>query len=108
IPFLFLLKMQRRERNWIIGLASIYFCLSVELVIVMCVTADRSSSELCKVFFIASHAVFAMMIGYGLTILAAYIATHYAKIRIWCFAGGILAVVVAFACLWGATGTLYF
>jgi tetratricopeptide (TPR) repeat protein len=108
LPLAFLLKMHRRERNWIIGLASIYFCLSVVLVIVMAVTADRSSSELCKVFFTASHAIFAMLIGYGLTILAAYVATHYEKIRRWCFVGGAVALGLAIYCLWDATGKLYF
>jgi tetratricopeptide (TPR) repeat protein len=108
LPFLFILKMHRRERNWIIGLASIYFCLSVVLVVVMSVTADRSSSELCKVFFTASHALFAMLIGYGLTILAAYVATHYQKIRLWCFVGGGVALALAIYCLVDATGKLYF
>ena len=63
------------------------------LVIILNVTADRSTSELNKVFFTASHAIFAMMIGYGVTILAAYVATHYEKIRGWCFVGGGLRAV---------------
>ncbi|MGA2868231.1 MAG: DUF2723 domain-containing protein [Verrucomicrobiota bacterium] len=108
IPFAFLLKMHKRERNWIIGLAGIYFCISVVLVIVMSVTADRSSSELCKVFFIASHAIFAILIGYGMTILAAYVATHYQKIRGWCFVGGGFALLAAFYCLIDAIGHFYF
>ncbi|HEY4415443.1 MAG TPA: DUF2723 domain-containing protein, partial [Verrucomicrobiae bacterium] len=108
IPFLFLLKMHKRERSWIIGLTAIYLCTSVVLVIVMNVTPDRSSSELCKVFFTASQAIFAIMIGYGITILVAYVATHYEKIRIWCLAGGVLAMIVAFLGLMDATGKLYF
>ena len=27
LPFLFLFKMHKRERSWIIGLTAIYFCL---------------------------------------------------------------------------------
>ena len=27
LPFLFLLKMHKRERSWIVGLSSIYFCI---------------------------------------------------------------------------------
>jgi thioredoxin-like negative regulator of GroEL len=108
IPFFFLLKMHKRERAWIIGLASIYLFLAVLLVIILNVTPDRSTSELNKVFFTASHAVFAMMIGYGLVILAAYVATHYEKLRRWCFVGGALAAVLAVYCLVDAIGKLFF
>ena len=57
------------------------------------VTPDRPASDLNKVFFTASHALFAMMIGYGLTLMAAYMATHYEKFRRWGFVGGGVAVV---------------
>jgi len=108
IPFAFLMKMHKRERNWIIGLSAIYFCIAVVLVIMLNVSADRSTADLNEVFFIASHAVFSMMIGYGLTILAAYVAVHYEKLRHWCFGGAALAVVLAFYCLVNAIGKLYF
>ena len=108
IPFAFLLKMHKRERNWIIGLSAIYFWISVVLVIMLNVSADRSTSELNKVFFTASHAIFAMLIGYGVTILAAYVATHYEKIRRWCFAGAGVASVAGVYCLVDAIGKLYF
>jgi len=108
IPFVFLMKMHKRERNWIIGLSAIYFFISVLLVIILNVSADRSTSELNKVFFTASHAIFAMMIGYGVTILAAYVATHYEKIRNWCFAGAGVALVLAVYCLVNAIGKLFF
>ena len=108
IPFLFLPKMQKRERAWIGGLMSVYFCLSVLMVIMLDVTPDRSATELNKVFFTASHTLFAIMIGYGLTLLAAYVATHYQKFRVWGIAGGCLAIILAFFSLWSATGELYF
>ena len=108
IPFAFLMKMHKRERNWILGLTAVYLFISVLLVIILNVTADRSTSELNKVFFTASHAIFAMMIGYGVTILAAYVATHYEKIRKWCFYGAGAAVVLAVYCLVNAIGKLYF
>jgi len=108
IPFLFILKMHQRERSWIIGLTAIYFCLSVLLVILVNVSPDRSTSELNKVFFTASHGLFALMIGYGLTLLAAYVATHYANFRQWGLVGGAVALVLAIYCLWDATGKLYF
>jgi tetratricopeptide (TPR) repeat protein len=108
IPFIFLLKMHRRERSWIIGLSSIYLFISVLLVILLNVSPDRATSELNKVFFTASQGLFAMMIGYGLTILAAYVATHYEKIRLWCFVGGGVALALAFYSLMDAAGKLYF
>jgi tetratricopeptide (TPR) repeat protein len=108
IPFVFLMKMHKRERNWIIGLTAVYLFISVLLVIILNVTADRSTSELNKVFFTASHAIFAMLIGYGVTILAAYVATHYEKIRNWCFAGAGAALVLAVYCLVNAIGKLFF
>ena len=108
IPFLFILKMHKRERNWILGLAAIYFFVSVTLVLMLNVSPDRSTVELNKVFFTASHAIFAMLIGYGVTILAAYVATHYERIRSWCFVGGGVFFVLAVYCLVNAIGKLYF
>jgi len=108
LPFLFLKKMQKRERGWLIGLTSIYLLLSVQLVIVLSVSADRSTSELNKVFFTASHGVFAIMIGYGMVLLAAYIATHYEKFRKVGLIGGSVAFVLAMYCLIEAIAKLYF
>jgi tetratricopeptide (TPR) repeat protein len=108
IPFAFINRMRQRERNWIIGVSAIYFWISVMLVIMLNVSADRSTSELNKVFFTASHSLFAMMIGYGVTILAAYVATHYEKIRGWCFAGAGFALLAAFYCLINAIDRVYF
>ncbi len=107
LPFLFLLKMHRRERSWIIGLTAIYFCLAVLLVNLLDVGLDRSSADLNKVFFTASHALFAIMIGYGLTLMAAYMATHYAKFRFWGMIGGAAAVILALYCLADAAAKLY-
>jgi tetratricopeptide (TPR) repeat protein len=108
LPFAFLLKMHKRERSWVIGLTAVYFCLSVLLVILIDVTPDRSSTDLNKVFFTASHGLFAMMIGYGLALMAAYTATHYQVVRIWGFAVGVVAAVLAVGSLTEAAGTLYF
>jgi tetratricopeptide (TPR) repeat protein len=108
LPFLFFFKMQKRERGWILGLTSIYFCLAVLLVILLNVGLDKSTADLNKVFFTASHALFGMMIGYGLTLIAAYMATHYDKFRRWGLLGGGIAVVVALFCLLDAAAKLYF
>ena len=108
LPFAFLMKMHKRERSWIIGLTAIYICLSVLLVVLINVSPDRSSTDLNKVFFTASHGLFAVMIGYGLTLLAAYTATHYQKMRLWGFLGAVVAVVLAVYCLKDVTGKLYY
>ena len=100
--------MHKRERNWIIGLVAIYFCLSVLLVMLINVSPDRSSTDLNKVFFTASHGLFSMMIGYGLALIAAYTATHYQKIRAWGFVVGAIAVILAIFSLKGAAGKLYY
>jgi tetratricopeptide (TPR) repeat protein len=107
LPFAYLLKMHRRERSWIIGLTSIYFCLSVLLVVLINVSADRQSTDLNKVFFTASHGLFAMMIGYGLALLGAYTATNYQKVRMWGLALGAIAVILAISSLKDVAGTLY-
>jgi tetratricopeptide (TPR) repeat protein len=107
LPFLFLFKMHKRERSWIIGLTAIYFCLAVLLVNLLDVGLDRSSADLNKVFFTASHALFAIMIGYGLTLMAAYMATHYARFRFWGMIGGAGAIILALYCLADAAAKLF-
>ena len=108
LPFGFLFKMKNRERAWIIGLTSIYLCVGVLLTIVMNTTPDRASADENKAFFTASHAIVAIMIGYGLALMAAYMATHYEKFRRGGLLGGAIAVVLAVYCLVNATGKLFF
>ncbi len=108
LPVLLLAKMHKRERAWILGVIAIYLHLSVLLVLVLNVQPDRSTTELNKVFFTASHAFFAILIGYGITILAAYIATNFEKIRSWCLIGGVVAFLLAMYNLVDDAGTLYF
>ena len=108
LPVLFLGKMHKRERNWILGVIAVYLHLSVLLVLVLNVSPDRSTTELNKVFFTASHAFFAILIGYGITILAAYIATNYEKLRGWGFVGGVVAFVLAMYNLLDDTGKNFY
>jgi thioredoxin-like negative regulator of GroEL len=108
LPFIFIFKMKNRERSWIIGLAAIYLCVGVLLTIIMNTSLDRQSAEEAKVFFTASHAIVAILIGYGLALMAAYMATHYQNFRRWGLLGGGIAVILAVYCLLVATGKLYF
>ncbi len=108
VPFLFFFKMQKRERAWIIGLTAIYLCLGVLLMILLNPTPDRASADLVKVFFTASHTVVAAMVGYGMALTAAFMATHYHKFRPWSWTGGAVAVVLALYELFNDTHRVYF
>jgi hypothetical protein len=108
VPFVFFLKMQKRERAWLIGLTAIYLCLGVLLIVLLNPTPDRASRDLVKVFFCNSHTVIAALIGYGLALTAAYMATHYQRFRLWGLGGGVVAVVLGIICLYDVTGTNFF
>ncbi|MCU0787710.1 MAG: DUF2723 domain-containing protein [Verrucomicrobia bacterium] len=98
VPFFFLPAMKRRERAWIIGLTAIYFCLAVLLIIILNPppdSTDRSARSLIRVFFTASHVPVALMVGYGTSLVAAQMCTHYAGFRRWGMLGGTIAVVLA-------------
>jgi thioredoxin-like negative regulator of GroEL len=108
VPFVFFLKMQKRERAWIITLTGMYICLGALLIILLNPMPDKASADLNKVFLCSSHTIVACLIGYGLALTAAFMATHYQRFRLWGLAGGIVAVVLALFCLWDATGKHYF
>lgn len=81
VVFLFYLKMKRRERVWIVGMVAIFICLGPFLVLLLNFPSDRQSLELNRVFLTSSHVIISMFVGYGLTLLATYMATHYATSR---------------------------
>ena len=108
LPFLFIFKMKRRERNWLITVAALYPFIGGLLTIFLNPQTDRQSVELLRVFFAASHTVVAILIGYGLALTAAYMATHYEKFRRWGLVGGVAALVLACYCLMEAAGELHF
>jgi thioredoxin-like negative regulator of GroEL len=95
VPFLFFRRMHQRERAWLIGISAIYLCLGVLLLILLNPPADRAAQELNRVFFTASHTLVALLVGYGLTLVAAYMATHYQQFRSWGVIGGAVAVALA-------------
>jgi tetratricopeptide (TPR) repeat protein/uncharacterized membrane protein (UPF0136 family) len=81
VVFLFYLKMKRRERTWIIGMVAIFLCLGPLLVELLNFPSDRQSLELNRVFLTSSHVIISMFVGFGLTLLATYLATHYSSAR---------------------------
>ncbi len=108
IPFLFFLKMHRRERAWLTGITAIYFFLGVLLLILLNPPADRQAQGLVRVFFTASHTLISLMVGYGLTLVAAYMATHYSSFRSWGLMGGAVAIGLAIYSFTEMTAETYF
>jgi tetratricopeptide (TPR) repeat protein len=95
VVFLFIRSMQRRERAWILGLTGIFVCLGPFLVLLFNPPADRAARELIRVFFTASHTIVAMCVGYGLTLVAAFLAVNYQAARRLAWLGGLLAADLA-------------
>jgi Protein of unknown function (DUF2723) len=108
LPLFFIFKMQKRERAWIISVAAIYPFLGVMLSIFLSPTRDRQTADLLKVFFTASHAVVAILIGYGLALSVAFMATNYEKFRRWAFASAGVAIALALVSLYSVTAENYF
>ena len=95
VPFLFFKRMQKRERAWVIGITAIYLCLGILLLMLLNPPPDRQARELIRVFFTASHVMVAMAVGYGLTLIASTLATHYDKARRAALFGGLVALDLA-------------
>ncbi|HEY3860530.1 MAG TPA: DUF2723 domain-containing protein [Verrucomicrobiae bacterium] len=108
LPLFFIFKMKQREQSWIISVAAIYPFLGVMLSIFLNPTRERQTADLVKVFFTASHAVVAILIGYGLALTAAFMATNYEKFRRWGFAGAGVAIALALFSLYSITAENYF
>ncbi|HYV33209.1 MAG TPA: hypothetical protein VEO53_19130, partial [Candidatus Binatia bacterium] len=95
LPLLFIKKMQSRERAWLLGLTAIYLTLSVFLLMLLNPAPDRQSRDLNRPFFIASHVLVVMGIGYGLTLIGAYLATQFERCRNYCLYGALGAAAIA-------------
>lgn len=81
VPLMFFFKMRKRERSWLVAICSVYPFISILLIILMNVQPDRGSADLFRVFYTSSHALIGIMIGYGLSLTVAYMATHYQRFR---------------------------
>ena len=94
IPFVFLLRMPKRERGWIIGLTAIWATLTVFLLVLLNPGSDMQSRQLNRVFFTSTHIMVAMGIGYGLALLGGVLCSAYRQNRIPLLWGGIVALVI--------------
>jgi tetratricopeptide (TPR) repeat protein len=92
VVFLFYRQMKRRERAWILGLIAIFICLGPFLVLLLNFPSDRQSLSLNRVFLTSAHVFVSLFVGYGLTLIAALIATSYETSRKYLLIGGICAV----------------
>jgi len=94
IPFLFFLKcIGGKER--VNGSYSDLVLLAVLLLILLNPPADRTSAGTGPGVLTASHTLISLMVGYGLTLIAAYMATHYLRFRSWGLMGGAVAIALA-------------
>lgn len=75
VPLFFFRRLQARERAWLLGLVAFYFVLGPFLLFLFNPAPDRQALALNKPFFIASHVIISMLIGYGMTLLLAKVST---------------------------------
>jgi tetratricopeptide (TPR) repeat protein len=95
VPFIFFMRMQKRERAWMIGLVGMYFCLAFLLLILLNPSPDRQTKSLVKVFFTASYVPVMLWIGYGMTITAAWLVARYKEARTYVLIGAAVGVLAA-------------
>ena len=95
VPLFFFRRFQPRERAWLLGLVAFYFVLGPFLLELFNPAPDRQSLSLNKPFFIASHVIIAMAIGYGLTLLLATLSMNYERFRRFALGGAAVASVLA-------------
>jgi tetratricopeptide (TPR) repeat protein len=92
VVFLVFRKLKRRERVWMIGMVAIYICLGPFLVLLLNFAPDRQSISIASPLFAVSHVFISMFVAYGLTIIAAYMATQYETMRPNLLVGGLCAL----------------
>ncbi|NDD38007.1 MAG: hypothetical protein EB082_06310 [Verrucomicrobia bacterium] len=100
IPFIFLRHAGgRAERAWLAGLTTVFLFLSLMLIYLLNPPPDRQAQQLNRVFFTASYVPVAMLVGYGLAMIAAAVVTQYALFRRALLAGCAVASGVAWYAL---------
>lgn len=72
IPYVFLRRMQSRDRGWILGLAAVYVCVAFLLLALL--NPANQTMDFVKVFFSFSHLILSLSAGYGLALLGSFLA----------------------------------
>ncbi len=80
VPFWFHRRMPPSGRRWMVGLLSLYVCLSVFLIAMLNPSGDRASQDLVRRYFSTSHLVLAVWMGYGLVLAGAFLQRPTRKI----------------------------
>ena len=91
VPFFFFVRMQKRERAWVVGIVAIYISLAGLLTILLNATPDRQSQDLVRVFYASSHIMIAMGVGYAIALIVAGLAAQFEKFRKPALLGGLIA-----------------
>ena len=94
VPFLFLFRMPKRERAWIIGLTAIWSTLTVFLLVLLNPGSDMQARSLNRVFFTSTHILVAIGIGYGISLLGAVFCKEYVQNRFRLLCGGLAALAI--------------
>ena len=97
LPFAFLLRMQKREQSWLLGMGAIFVSLVTLLLALLNPTGDQSNRHLNKVFFAAAHLLVALGIGCGLALLAGLLRCQFDRFARWLLAGGSVALLIELA-----------
>jgi len=68
-PFCFFHRMTFRARGWLMGLTATFLALSCFMVAMLNPSSDQASLDLVAVFFIPSHLILTLWIGFGLCLV---------------------------------------
>jgi hypothetical protein len=79
IPFCLLHKISSPARKWLVGLLAVWIFVSWLTLLGLNPSSDKSSVEVIKPFFTASHLILAILAGCGLTLVSAFFAQPTAK-----------------------------
>ncbi len=94
LPFVFLFRMQKRERTWLLGMSAVFVSLVTLLLVLLNPTGDHANRHLNKVFFASAHLLVALGIGYGLALLAGLLRCQFDRCARWLLVGGGVALLI--------------
>jgi hypothetical protein len=104
IPFAFFLKMRKPEKQWMIGMGGVFFCMALLLTVFLNPTRDRTTASLVKVFYLPSFVPIAIWIGCGFGVAGAWLAAKFPQMRMrWALAVFVAAPLVVAHRNWAAS-----
>jgi hypothetical protein len=79
LPFLLLHKLSSPARKWLVGFLAVWISVSSLTLVGLSPSSDKSSVEVIKPFFSASHLILAIFAGCGLILVSALFGRATAK-----------------------------